>query len=194
MLIYYSQSSMKTSTSLKVVRIPYDASAIHLTDITLTSFDPNAIKKDVFAEELGHIPDMQSHSNDNLNTFGCGLHSLSSISNKDVGSPKELWYADYMMYVCLDKRADLPQNKHLRVLHYLDDVTAYRDAFVFKMKPGSDGLDQSGHTEYLDMDDTFVLSAQNWGLCDGNTVRGPNVSKKSSVEEENRSLAAFSEE
>lgn len=161
------------SKDLEVVRIPFSGFPIRLEKIPLVDVSPGGINKDEFKDferKLGHIPDLRSHTNPK--DFSWAHRSLVGISAtnvpeswaEDKDGRKTTWKRDYMMYLCVDKGAGLPQNKYLH--KRLDetkegrgarqDLDVYGDAFVFKKKPKSKGPDVSERAESTHMDEHFV--------------------------------------
>lgn len=70
-----------------------------------------------------------------------------------------------MMYACQDERTNLPHNEYLGDFTFGDDSMSFGDAFIFNLKSEPDGSDKSERAKYLDMDDTFVFSAQQSGFA-----------------------------
>ena len=149
-----------------------------LTTIPLIPVGPGGINKDEcndLEKQLLHIPDVKSL--DSFKSFRWAYRKLVSFTKNDVGH--ELLNSDYMMYLCLDERSELPHNDYLEELVSLGRGPAiatvpfnvYGDAFVFRMESKSKGIDERWPAKYLHMDGGFVDSATSrrqvgaWAFC-----------------------------
>ncbi len=134
------------------------ASHLYLTRIPLTEIGPGGIKKNKcnkFEKELEHIPNMKSL--DDNKTFSWAKRRLVGLSNIDKDD--SAWKADYMMYMCLNKRSGPPQNMFLTRFVEIDKnpIKVYGDAFVFAMECQPKGSEHE-RAKYVDMDKEFVQS------------------------------------
>lgn len=161
---------------LKVVRIPCDGSPMKLTTIPLINIGERKMHEDEcidFEKLLEHIPNMKSV--DNSKRFSWAYRKLVGIVNNNVGEVS--WKADYMMYLCLDKRAGLPHNEELERLvklgrgpaYVMDPFDVYGDAFVFRMEPQSKRqFDGPKRAVYTNMDTGFIEGVKGLDLYYGN--------------------------
>lgn len=154
---------LAASTHVVGLHIPCTDASIHLDKIKLIEVGPGGIDKDEcfdIEEKLERIPNMKLLDG---SSFSWTHRSLSYFVNSTVG-PKT-WKAHYIMYVCLDKEAGLPENKHLgEVLKWNWDglesewalKAVYGDAFVFKIRS------ETVRARYIDMGEEVMYDMK---LC-----------------------------
>ena len=137
---------------------------IFLTDIPLIPIGFGGINKgecNDLENELQHIPNMKSLDGFN---FRWAYRKLVSFTKYDVG--EERWNGDYLMYMCVDERSQLPHNDILEDLMSLKrepgipthSFKVYGDAFVFRMESRLRGSDERWPAKYLHMDEGFIDS------------------------------------
>lgn len=156
---------MALSADLEVLRIPCNGSSMFLTTIPLIPIGPGGINKDEcndLEKQLQHMPNVKSL--DSPKSFRWTYRTLVGLTKNDVGH--EPLNGDYMMYLCLDERSELPHNDYLEELVNLGRgpiktilFKVYGDAFVFRMKSKSKGSDERLPATYVHMDSGFVDSA-----------------------------------
>ena len=157
---------MSATTELDLVHLPCDDSPINMKTIALVDIDPKEFDKDNFQDfekKLRHIPDVQSFQD-----FGWAHRTLAVLSKENLGKGVGRWpEADYLLYVCMDEEAGLPQNGRVQDIltayggkdaPLLFPVKAYGDAFVSTMKPRSKAA-KPGPAEYTHILPSFVSSA-----------------------------------
>lgn len=149
-----------------------------LTRIPLINIGPEGINKDEcndLEKQLLHIPDVRSLNS--MKHFSWAYRKLVAFTKNDAcHGPLN---GDYMMYLCLDERSELPHNDYLEELVELGrgpliptvPFKVYGDAFVFRMESKSKNVDERRPAIYVHMDDGFVDSATSrepvgaWAFC-----------------------------
>lgn len=152
---------MSIPDSVMVIRIPCDkASPISRVELSLTKLDSGSTNKDEwkdFEKKLGWIPDLQSYKG--LKDFRWSHRSFVGYSAKDTRWI-DSYRKHYMMYLCVDARADLPQNGFLSEMrekasqkgkYRLPPMLVYGDAFFFTKEPVAVGCDEPERPAYIDM-------------------------------------------
>ena len=170
---------MATAPELQVVRLPCDGSPMELKKIPLVDIGTGDIEKDDcndLEKRLEHIPNLKSFASSKH--FSWFYRTLVGTVNNDVG--EDSWKADYMMYMCLDKRSDLPHNDELERLvkigrgpaHPMVPFDVYGDAFVFRMESKSELDNEPKRAKYVDMDSHFIEGVKaekieygTWAFC-----------------------------
>lgn len=120
-----------------------------LTRIPLINIGPEGINKDEcndLEKQLLHIPDVRSLNS--MKHFSWAYRKLVAFTKNDAcHGPLN---GDYMMYLCLDERSELPHNDYLEELVELGrgpliptvPFKVYGDAFVFRMESKSKNVDE----------------------------------------------------
>ena len=171
---------MALSADIEVLCIPGNGSSMFITNIPLIPIGHGGINRDEcndLEKQLQHIPNVESL--DSLKIFRWTYRKLVGYTKNDEGH--EPWNDDYMMYLCLDERSELPHNDYLEGLvnlgKELEDqgrepikpvpLKVYGDAFVFRMKSKSKGSDERMPAQYIHMTSGFVDSATSVRLDNG---------------------------
>lgn len=169
-----TQEIVTSPSRLKVVRIPFYGSTLHLEEVPLVDVGPGGISKDEckdFEKKLGHIPDLRSY-NDSKSFNWAHRFLVGSLANNVPkfwdDTQDTTWKRDYMLYLCVDPRAGFPRNQYLQQI--LGDTSkdrltrapliAYGDAFVFRKEPKLHSVDVFERAGYTHMDQVFVNSAE----------------------------------
>ena len=164
-LISDSRSTMSATTELDLVHLPCDDSPINMKTVALVDIDPEEFDKDNykdFEKKLRRIPDVQSFQG-----FGWAHRTLASLSKENLGKGIGRWpEAEYLLYVCMDEKSGLMRNSRVQEILAAYGgkdaplrfaTKAYRDAFVFTMKPRSKAV-KSRPAEYTQIPPSFITS------------------------------------
>lgn len=156
-------ATTKLETLLKVVRIPCDDTPCTIETFSLARLGPDDFSLEVWRDAekcLTCFPRIWKSHNSSQN-FSWKYRSLIGVTAASLGENSGEWKADYLMYTCQDKEANLPHNTYLEKL---SGTTVYGDAYVFKMQREQTGENGSCIATYYDLGDDFALAAKDKGF------------------------------